>query len=184
MTEWNASADLMVKIRGSIVPVRTDEPLRRVLTQDFPRDSSNLPISGGWGYTKADAITFVRDHFRRPDDPVDFVGLEYHIAQKIIYEELIIFRPPDHKFSRIELNLNLQELKEAVDRKYDFLKFNITCWSDWHWDQLKKEWEENDFGMRPGFDCESHAAKRKDSQVIYERGFWFDITDVFHRSEI
>jgi hypothetical protein len=53
-----------------------------------------LPILGGWGYTQTEAITFVRREFPRPSAP-DFVELEYHIAQKIIYEELIIFRARD-----------------------------------------------------------------------------------------
>jgi hypothetical protein len=50
-----------------------------------------------------------------------------------------------------------------------------------HWDQLKWEWEANDFGMLPGFDQEAHAARRESSRVQYEREFWFDITDVFDR---
>jgi len=44
---------------------------------------------------------------------------------------------------------------------------------------LKKEWEENDFGMRPGFDREAHLGKREAAQVKYQREFWFDITEVF-----
>ena len=165
MTEWNSSADLMARIQASIEPVQTDEPLRQVLTQDFPRDCYNLPISGGWGYTRADAIIFVRDQFRTQGKSADFVGLEYHIAQKIIYEELIIFQPPGHKSSGIELHLILQKLTRADERRYDVLKFNVTCWSDWHWDQLKKEWEDNDFGRLANFDRQAHDAKRKDSRV-------------------
>jgi hypothetical protein len=178
ITEWNASADLMAKVRASIQPVQIGQPLRRVLTQDFPRDSSNLPISGGWGYTQADAIMFVRDQL---SVPTDFASLEYHIVRKIIYEELIIHRPEDYHFSGIDLQLIVQRLIKDSERRYDLLKFNISCWSDWHWDQLKQEWEENDFGKRPGFDREAHAAKRDASRVRYEREFWFDITDVFHR---
>jgi hypothetical protein len=180
MTTWNASADLMAKILASIQPIQTNKPLREVLTQDFPRDCSNLPISGGWGYTQSDAIVFVRNQFLIPTAP-DFVPLEYHIAQKIIYEELIIFRPKDDRFSGINLQLNAQKMIEDVGRKYDVLQFNISCWSDWHWDQLKQEWEENDFGVRPGFDRDAHALKRDSSQVRYQREFWFDITDVFER---
>jgi hypothetical protein len=65
------------------------------------------------------------------------------------------------------------------ERKYDVLDLSITCWSDLHWNQLKQEWEENDLGMRHGFDREAHAAKHDASQVKYERQLWFDITEVF-----
>jgi hypothetical protein len=70
--EWNTSPEMMAETRASIVPVRTDAALRKVLAEDFPRDCSNLPISGGWGYTRADAITFIRDQFPFPQ-MVDFV---------------------------------------------------------------------------------------------------------------
>jgi hypothetical protein len=138
MTEWNASTDLMAKVRALIQPIQTDEPLRQVLMHDFPRDCSNLPISGGWGYTQVDAIMFVRELFPVTAKP-NFVPLEYHIAQKNIYEELIIF----------------QKMIADGDRKYDVLELNIACWSDWHWEQLKQEWNENDLGTRPGFDREA-----------------------------
>jgi hypothetical protein len=180
MTEWNASTDLMAKVRASIRPVQTDEPLRQVLMHDFPRDCSNLPISGGWGYTQVDAVMFVRELFPM-QARLDFVPLEYHIAQKIIYEELIIFRPNDYRFSGIDLQRKNQKMIADGERKYDVLDLCITCWSDWHWKQLKQEWEENDLGMRHGFDREAHAAKHIASQVKYERQLWFDITEVFDR---
>jgi hypothetical protein len=175
--EWNLSTELIGRIRASIAPVRTDASLSKVLAEDFPRDCSRLPVSGGWGYTKSDAIAFVRNQFQIPG-AIDFVSLEHFIAQKIIFEELIIFRPKEARFSGINLKLNAQHLIEDDHLKYDHLEFGITCWSDYHWNLLKAEWEENDFGMRPGFDGEAHASKRKASEIKYERDFWFEITDV------
>jgi hypothetical protein len=179
MTEWNASTDLMAKVRALIQPIQTDEPLRQVLMHDFPRDSSNLPISGGWGYTQVDAIMFVRRLFPKMPGKPQFVPLEYHIAQKIVYEELVIFRPNDSRFSGIELQRKDQKMIADGERKYDVLNLSITCWSDWHWNQLKQEWKDNDLGMRPSFDREAHAAKHDASQVKYERQLWFDITEMF-----
>ncbi len=181
--ECDAGPELMAKVLASILPVRTDDARSKVLAADFPRDCSNLPISGGWGYSQADAIAFVRHRFAIPA-AADFVPLEYHVAQKIIYEELIIFRPKVYQFSGITKTLKKQFLFEGDGKKYDCLEFLISCWSDWHWDQLKREWEANDFGMRPGFDREAHAAKRESSRVQYEREFWFDISDVFDRVSV
>lgn len=178
MLGWNASADLMAEIKASIQPIQTHESLRQVLEHDFPRDCSALPISGGWGYTQADAIIFVRNQFKIPSAP-DFVALEYHIAQKIIYEELIIFRPKDYRFSGIALQRSTQRLVEDSTRKYDVLDFTVTCWTDRHWNQLKLEWEDSGFGTRQDFDREAHTTKRNASQIKYDRHLWFDITDVF-----
>ena len=181
MAEWNASAELMAQIQASIKPIQTDDPLQQVLMRHFSTDFPNLPISGGWGYTQADAIIFVRSQFPIPAFVPRFVSLEYQIVQKIIYEELIIFRAKDSQFSGIDKKCNRSILIDDGVRVYDLLEFDITCWSDWHWDLLKQEWEENNFGMRPGFDREAHAAKRDASQIRYERKFWFNITDVFDR---
>jgi len=178
MTEWNASADMMLQISSSIVPIRSDLPLRRVLAEDFPQDCANLPIEGGWGYTQPEAIVFLREQFP-PGMPPDFVQLEYHIAQKIVYEELIIFRPEDYRFSGIDMKLTKQNLAGVGGKQYDHLEFSVTCWSDWHWNMLKKEWEDSDFGKSPNFDREQHLFKRNGSQVTYERMLWFDISDVF-----
>jgi hypothetical protein len=178
MTDWNCSPELMERIRASITPIETDTPLSQVLMEDFPEDCSNLPIAGGWGYSQGDAILFVLDRFR-PGLPLHFIPLEKKIALKVIYEELIVFRPEADRFSGINMELKFQTLKQDVGRKYDCLTFGITCWSDLHWQQLKTEFEENDFGTRAGFDLEKHAAKRNASQVQYERILWFDITDVF-----
>jgi hypothetical protein len=181
MTRWDTSAATMASIRDTIQPIQTDKALCEVLTNDFPRDCSNLPIAGGWGYVQADAIIMVRDEFSSPQAARDFVALEYHIAQKIIYEELIIFRPKDFRFSGIEMKISKQGLRSSEDgsRRYDVLDFAVTCWSDWHWEQLKQEWEENDFGEHPNFSKEAHAGKRSASRIVYERKLWFDITDVF-----
>ena len=79
------------------------------------------------------------------------------------------------------MGLDVQRLVDEGDKKYDKMRFSVACWAGLHWEYLKKEWEESDFGMRPGFDSEAHAQKRLAAQVNYERELWFDITDVFHR---
>jgi len=175
--DWDISPEQMAKLRQSIRPILTDVSLRQALSEDFPQDCSNLPISGGWGYTQPEAIIFVRHQFPRASAS-NFVALENHIAWKIAYEELIIFRAPDARFSGIDVKLKMQQLVMDGERKYDRLDFVISCWTDDHWNSLKKEWEDNDYGRRSGFDLASHFAKRRAAQIDYERQFWFDITEV------
>lgn len=170
----------MDALRSSIRPIQTNVPLRQVLAEDFPRDCANLPISGGWGYTQSDAIIFVRHQFPQSFQP-DFVGLEYHVAQKIIYEELIVFRSKDDRFSGIEMKRSSQKTVSDNGRMFDCLDFVVSCWSDLHWESLKKEWEDNDAGQHAGFDLKNHAEKRRAAQIDYQRQIWFDISDVFGR---
>ena len=174
---WDTSEGVMNRLRAAIIPIQSDLPLAKVLAEDFPRDCTGLPISGGWGYSRETAIMFA--HRDTGSRNLDFVQLEYHIAKKIIFEELIVWQPDEAGFSGIDLELHRQNLLERDGRRFDHLCFEVTCWSDQHWEFLKREWEANDSGMRDGFDLEAHSVKRLASQVRYERDFWFDITTVF-----
>lgn len=175
---WDTSASTMDRLRARIVPVRHPDALRNVLAQDFSRDCTELPISGGWGYSQDEAIRFERDKFPIPQ-AADYVGFEYHIVQKLLYEELIIFQPKGAAFSGIDHRRKSQQLLGLDGRYYDKLVFEIDCWSDYHWELLKQDWEENDYGQRPGFDLPKHTAKRDAARISYEREFWFDVTEVF-----
>jgi hypothetical protein len=176
---WDANPELMSEIYASIQPVETEVPLRQALAEHFPGDCADLPISGGWGYTQATAIVFVLSQFSNAIYARNFVSLEYQVAKKIIYEELIIFRPENYRFSGITMDLKLQSLIGSGERTYDKLEFEVACWSDWHSEQLKAEWEANENGQRAGFNLQAHQAKREASHVRYEREFWFNITEVF-----
>jgi len=167
----------MAQIRASIRPVKLGIPLKQALAEDFPKDCSKLQIAGGWGYSRAEAIKFIPE----PWTLKDFVAFEYFIAQKIIYYELIICRPRDYRFSGINMHLKEQRLITDGENRYDWLNFDVSCWTDWHWEQLKRAWEDNDFGKRCDFDAETHQLKRTMSQVRYNRDLWFDVTDVFGR---
>jgi hypothetical protein len=176
--DWDASPERMSALREAIQLIRTQTPLSQALSEDFPRECTGLPISGGWGYSQPDAIRFVRDRFP-PIGPLDFVSLEYLIAQKIIYEELIIFHPREAGYSRIKMALDDQQLIGDGNKHYDRLDVAVSCWSAAHWNALKAEWEGNDFGRRPGFDVAAHEAKRAQAEINYTRPLWFDITEVF-----
>ena len=178
---WSTDPDLMQRIVQSINPVDFDEPLGEVLGTHFPKDCKDLPIQGGWGYTQADPIVFLRDKFWGPPD---FVPLEYHIALKIIYEELIVCRPPNDRFSGISLEKIEQRLHVVDEQRFDQLVFSVSCWTDWHWDQLRSEWESNGNGKSPTFDLREHEQKREAAKITYVRELWFNITDVFGRASI
>jgi hypothetical protein len=132
MIDWDCSPELMDRLRSSITPIETDAPLSQVLMEDFPNDCSNLPISGGWGYSQSDAIIFVRSKFPSDVDARNFVLLEYHIANMIVYEELIVFREKHDRFSGIDLRPGIQALIPEGDRQFDRLDFRIGCWSNQH----------------------------------------------------
>ena len=76
-------------------PIVSREEPRQIIAEDFKSVIGVLPIRGGWGYTKADAVIIdATDPVVPKDVPFDGVGIEYLFVEKRIYEEMIIFRPP------------------------------------------------------------------------------------------
>jgi hypothetical protein len=63
--------------------IKSDETPRKILADDFKSLGGELPIHGGWGYTKTDAcIIDKNDPSVDPDFPFDGVGLEYIFVEK------------------------------------------------------------------------------------------------------
>lgn len=96
-----------------------------------------IPISGGWGYSLEDAIVFDKE-FTEPSFNYlgDFVSLEYLIAEKRFYEELILSQ--SYKNSIIQWRLVTQELIFDRGRNYDCLRIEVNVYEeDWCLEQNK-----------------------------------------------
>ena len=156
------------------------ESPRKVLAQDFKSHGGELPIHGGWGYAQADAcIIDKHDPIVDPTVPFDGVGIEYIFVEKRIYEEMIIFRPENEKFSGICWDLEIQKLIHVGDRMFDQLIFDVTAFLDKDWEELKVEYEGPKGYGTPWFDEHAHEVKRKNKMVCLKSEFWFDITSFY-----
>ena len=160
--------------------LRTAETPKKIIEADFPSIQGNLPISGGWGYTKEDAVYIDKNH---PDVsknlPFDGVGVEYVFVGKRIYEELIIFRSGDDGFSGIGWTLINQKLISDGDSKFDVLSYHVTAFPDPDWESLKREWEQNNGFKSSPAALEEHLKKRHKKTVHYTTNYWFNITTFF-----
>ncbi len=87
----------------------------------------DLPIKGGWGYTFDDAVIIDKNDSVVPKVPFNGIGYENIFVEKRIYEELIIFRPENERYSGIKWNLLGQKLINRNDRQYDVLTFEVTA---------------------------------------------------------
>lgn len=164
----------------SLYPIKSKESPRELLDAHFKSLGGELPIRGGWGYTKSDAcIIDKNDPTVDPALPFDGVSLEYIFVEKRIYEEMIIFRPRGEKFSGIKWKLQKQELLSEGEKYFDRLVFEITAFPDRDWYELKAEWEGPKGYGHPDFDLEAHEKKRQERMVRFTREFWFDITSFY-----
>lgn len=145
--------------------VHTEIPLRQVLFEDFKSLGKELPIKGGWGYTREDAIIIDKnDPIVNCGLPFDGVAIEYIIVEKRIFEELIIFRPKDQQFAGINHQLITQKLVIEENKAFDHLKIAVTAFKQ---DEFEKA-----------------MGEMTDEQMYhYEADYWFDITSFFGKSQ-
>lgn len=161
-------------------PIVSRESPRQILAEDYANLGGEMPISGGWGYTQADACVIDKnDPIVDQSAPFDGVAIEYSFVQKRSWEEMIIFRDKGEKFAGIDWKLLQQSTHMDGGRVYDRLEFQITAFPQSKWEELKAEWEGPDGHQNPRFDHEAHEKKRAECRISLTREFWFDITSFF-----
>lgn len=181
MNSWECSPEMVKILARAIAPVVSEKNLRETLLEHFIEEFEELPIVGGWGYTKDNAVKFVKSEFIKIPKS-DFVPLAYKISEHIIYEELMFSRNENDQYTEIAIYRKKQSLFSEKNKKFDILKFEIECWHDQHWSYLDFEYFMNTDHNGKIIDksINDEIIKRKnDSKITYQRDLWFDITDVF-----
>ncbi|MFC1528181.1 hypothetical protein ACFL5D_05515 [Candidatus Neomarinimicrobiota bacterium] len=162
--------------------ISSAETPRKILAADFKSLGGELPIKGGWGYSKEGAcIIDKNDPVVSKNLPFDGVGIEYIFVEKRIYEELIIFQSKDSKHSGIKWELIEQKLHTIDNKHYDQLRFKVTGFRDNDWNELKLEFESNEGFQNSDKKRLAHEKKRKEKMVYYNTEYWFDITSFFNK---
>ena len=160
--------------------IRLEETPREIIVDFFVSKSGELPINGGWGYTKEDAVVIDReDPVVLKGIPFDGVGIEYIFVEERIYEELIGYESEDGKYSVIGWNLLEQRLIFDDERKYDVLSYEVTAIPESDWDSLKTEWECNTELQGSESEMKAHIEKRNIKMICYSTECWFDITSFY-----
>ena len=152
---------------------------RKTMFEIFP-SIGELPIKGGWGLNKEDAVIIDKnDPIVNQSLPFNGVEIEYLFMEYFNYLDLITFKPLESRHSGIRYKLLDQQLVKGSDTSsvYDKIKIEVTCFLDKDWDELKDEWESDHLDKH--FDMLAHEKKR-DSRMLYlEREVWFEISSFF-----
>jgi hypothetical protein len=154
----------------------TKESPRQIIFEDFKID---LPISGYWGYSvESSCIIDKNDSTVNQEMPFNGVAIEYFFVEKRIYEEMIIFRGDDEKYSGIRWELVSQELLFKDDKPYDKLTFNVVGFTDEVWDELTSRFEAIQKSGKIELISELDAY-RESKALRLVREFYFDITSFY-----
>jgi hypothetical protein len=154
----------------------TKESPRQIIFEDFKID---LPIKGYWGYDIESACIIDRnDSTISQEMPFNGVAVEYVFVEKRIYEEMVIFRGDDEKYSGIRWDLDKQELLFVNDKPYDKLVFNVVGFTDTVWDELTSRFEAIQKSGKLELINELDAYKESEALRLV-REFYFDITSFY-----
>lgn len=154
----------------------TKESPRQIIFEDFKID---LPIKGYWGYDIESAcIIDKNDSTVSQEMPFKGVAIEYVFVEKRIYEEMVIFRGEDEKYSGIRWELDNQELLFVNDKPYDKLVFNVVGFTDAVWDELTNRFEAIQKSGKLELISELDAY-RESKALRLVREFYFDITSFY-----
>lgn len=164
----------------------TEETPRQILEEDFfSKDPNNpyggsIPISGGWGYTKDTSVIIDKyDPVVNQAMPFDGVGIEYTFIEKRIYEELIIFKPPEHQLYGIKWKKLDHKLLKIDQRTYDYHRYFVAGHLGDDWNYLKNIYSENDGFSNDPEGLENHLRLKEELSICYETDYWFDITSFY-----
>lgn len=182
------AAELLNSIKefeGAKMPYRQRRPDKTdgipnfldALRMDFkPLSNVPLPISGGWGYSKDDAIVInpsIDDPTYTPGTPFDFDGLKKLLITHRIYEECTIrqFDPLDG------LTWELDEHEEINDagRFFEHTVFSISGFPSWVWNSLRDDWVSSGRHLNSS-KTRVHGFLRQWFVKSYKADYWFDIS--------
>ena len=163
--------------RIHVKQINTQTSLREVCAS-YTAPKEEMPIKGGWGYTKEDAIIIDKNDPVVPKElPFDGVGLEYVVVEKRIDLEFTLLQDEKDMYKGAHWELDKQEMMQDQDRIFDKITVKITALPFEAWWGRRMEWKEN--GRKPDFDKEWFMARTLELTQYCYREFWFDISSFY-----
>jgi hypothetical protein len=146
--------------------IPSDDDIKSVIKSAFDVD---LDLSGGWGYDKSDALVI-----HKTDVPLQ--QIEHTLASMRAFIEMNMTQPDDRRYGAINVNETARECISENNKIYDKITYEISGMLESEYEKFIEEYK-NGYES-PDFDLESHFKRRKAATVVFEKLFWFDITNV------
>jgi len=144
-------------------PLPKDEPIRSVIKAAFDAD---LPVSGGWGYDKNDAM---RLEALPPGHSV--TQTEHMLASMRTYLEMHLTLPKETRYGSINLNETERETIEDESGVWHRVVYQVDAMKERDYESLIEEYKKG-YG-KEDFDIEAHFRKRKEATFQRMITVWF-----------
>ena len=162
-------------------------PVRLDLLPDHPRfidairanfrmmDNLPLPIGGGWGYGKDDAVIvdLSLDEGYEEGRPFNLDRLARLVIESRIFLACVM-RPSD-RLAGIEWKVQSCDCIEDGGRQFEKYTVSVHGCPEWVWDALGHDWRKTR-NRTPRSKAEAHEFIRTWFDRMYEAEYWFDIT--------
>ena len=159
--------------------INLEKTPRELISGDYI-SFDEIPISGGWGYTKEGAVVIDKEDPVVPKNAAfDGIGIEYLFVERRIQEELNLFESGKGKYTGFEWDLLEQRLVFDGNRKYDVLMFEVSAIQEREWHALKNELDGHAELQRAKSGVDSCNSRRIKKLIRYRTEYWFDITSFY-----
>jgi hypothetical protein len=148
--------------------IPSSEPIQEVIKAAF---DAELPLSGGWGYTKAFATVIDANPDAHP-----LAQLEHMIASMRAYLEMNMTQPEEARYGSINLNEKTRETIEEGERTYHHVTYEISAMKESDYADFIEEYKKG-YG-KEDFDMEEHFQRRKEATLVRTEPHWFEVSKV------
>lgn len=148
-------------------------PIASFALTDFPR--KKWLISGGWGYTRDDAVVI------ETDDHFEGVFMEYQFMECRTYEELCIWR--GELMDGIGFRRDVQSLCHADGHTYDHICMTVTCYTADDFKMLQDDLKAHDKYENDPEGLVAHQALAASKRLTFHVEGWFIIDRFWGNSE-
>ena len=138
-------------------PLSANDPIREVIKQAFDME---LPVEGGWGYTKKDAL-ILHTHMMPTQQ------LQHTFASMRTHLEMSMTRPKGERYGGI----NLTEESREADAAYQKVTYCVTAMLESDYAAFIAAYKEG--YSTEDFDMEAHFHARKDATYRRNITVWF-----------
>jgi len=148
--------------------IPSEENIRDVIKYAF---DTELPVSGGWGYSKNEATIFESNEENLP-----LRQLEHMLASMRAYLEMNMTLEKDERYGSINLNELSRETVKEDGNIYDKVRYEISAMKETVYADFIEEYKEG-YG-KEDFDLERHFSRRKEATLTRVVTHWFDISKI------
>lgn len=148
--------------------IPSNESIADVIKAAFDAD---LPVEGGWGYTRELATLFTGNPQGLP-----VTQLEHMLASMRTYLEMNMTLPKEERYGSINVNeISREELSDGK-KTYHKVTYEITAMKEDIYAKFIDEYKEG-YG-KEDFDMEGHFRRRKEATLTRNEPYWFEVSQI------